>query len=197
MFCPLRLSHSTSLLSPWGCRHSGLKALLFLFRKGISVPRGSLVLETGEALTLLDWFLERTGAHLHQHHLPSFCPPRVLVLPSRSAFCAVSYSRFSSLLSHPSYLLFSFQHFNRIAYTFAPARCLFCSAGTLPWGFSSFLFLALFFFLLPILPLTSLNISFPHSRCFSLSCALFKYLLLSEMLIKDFNPLNIQDLHLS
>lgn len=128
------------------CRHPGLNALLFLFRKGISVPRGSLVLETGEALTLLDWFLERTGAHLHQHHLPSFCPPRVLVLPSRSAFCAVSYSRFSSLLSHPSYLLFSFQHFNRITYTFAPARCLFCSAGTLPWGFSSFLFLAFFFF---------------------------------------------------
>lgn len=153
-----------------------------------------MVLETGDILTLLDCFLELTGAHLHQHHLPSFCPTCALALPSQSSFCAVSYSHFSSLLSHPSYLLFSFQHFNRITYTFAPAWCLLCSAGTLPWGFSSFLFLA---FISPILPLTSLNISFPHSGCLSLNCALFRYLLLCEMLIKDFNPLNIQDLHLS
>lgn len=71
------------------CCHPGLNALLFLFRKGISVPRGSLVLETGDVLTLLDCFLELTGAHLHQHHPPSFCPTHVLVLLSQSSFCAV------------------------------------------------------------------------------------------------------------
>lgn len=139
--------------SPRACRchHPGLNALLFLFRKGISVPRGPLVLETGDVLTLLDCFLELTGARLHQHHLPAFCPTCVLVLPAQSSFCAVSYSRFNSLLSHSSYLLFSFQHFNRITYTSAPAWCLLCSAGTLPWGFSSILFLAFFcqFFLWP------------------------------------------------
>lgn len=150
-----------------------------------------MVLQTGDVLTLLDCFLELTGAYLHQHHLPSFCPTCVLVLLSPSSFCAVSYSHFSLLLSHPSYLLFSCQHFNRIAYTFAPAWCLLCSAGTLPWGFSSFLFA----FILPILPLT-FNVSFPH-RCLSLNCALFRYLLLSDMLIQGFNPLNIQDLQLS
>lgn len=114
----------------------------------------------------------------------------LLVLLSQSSFCAVSYSPFSSLLSHPSYLLFSFQHFNRTTYTFAPAWCLLCSTGILHWGFSSFLFLT---FTSPVLPLVSLNIYFPLSGCLSLSCSLFRYHLLSEMLLKDFNSLNIQD----
>jgi len=98
------------------CHHPGLNALLVLIREGISVPRGPLVLETGDVLTLLD--PELAGVHLHQHHLPSFHPA---VLLSRSSFCSVSYSHFSSLLSHLSYLLFSFQHFNSVSYTFAPA----------------------------------------------------------------------------
>lgn len=71
------------------CHHPGLNLLLFLVRKGISVPRYSLVLEAGEALTSLDCFLELAGAHLRQHHPPSFCAACAGVAVSIFLLCCI------------------------------------------------------------------------------------------------------------
>lgn len=77
------------LCSLCSCHHPDLNPLLFLVRKGISIPRDSSVLEAGDALTSLDCFLELAGAHLQQYHPPSFCAARAGFAVSIFLLCCI------------------------------------------------------------------------------------------------------------
>lgn len=162
------------------CHHPALHSLLFLVRKGISVPRASSVFEAGDALTSLDCFLELAGAHLHQHHPPSFCAASAGFAVSIFLLCCIILTSVPCWVTPPTSCFPSSNLVEPLTHLLQHGVC------SAPLGFFTGAFHHSFSpsFHHYFLWATSLNIYFPLSGCLSLHCSLFRDLL-SEMFIED------------